>query len=58
MEKVVNILNMKDVTIGYGMTETSPLTFQSNPTDSYDDRCTSVGTIFPHVEAKIIDDNG
>jgi fatty-acyl-CoA synthase len=46
------------VTIGYGMTETSPISFQSGIDDSLDDRVSTVGRIHPHVEVKIIDTAG
>lgn len=49
---------MQEVTIGYGMTETSPLSFQSSTTDPLDKRTTTVGRIHPHVEVKIVDSFG
>ncbi len=58
MEKVVLTFNMRHVTICYGMTETSPVSFQTNPDDTFDDRCGTVGTVFPHIEAKIVDESG
>ncbi len=42
------------MTICYGMTETSPVSFQSDPTVPFDKRVTSVGKVHPHVEAKVI----
>ncbi|MCJ7683616.1 MAG: AMP-binding protein, partial [Desulfobacteraceae bacterium] len=58
MRRVVNELNMKEVTITYGMTETSPITFQSSADESVERRVTSVGRIHPHVEAKVVDADG
>jgi fatty-acyl-CoA synthase len=58
MRRVVSEMNMKEVTITYGMTETSPITFQSSADESLERRVTSVGPVHPHVEAKIIDADG
>ncbi|MEP5759829.1 MAG: AMP-binding protein [Litoreibacter sp.] len=58
MRKVQAQMNMKEVTIAYGMTETSPVSFQSNVDDPLEQRVSSVGRIHPHVEVKIIDDDG
>ncbi len=57
MERVVNELNLKDITICYGMTETSPVSFQTNIGDNYEDRCGTVGSALPFIESKIIDVN-
>ena len=48
---------MPEVTICYGMTETSPVSFQSFVDDSTDKRCSTVGRVHPHLEVKIIDEN-
>jgi len=58
MKKVVSEMNMSEVTIAYGMTETSPVSFQSAVDDSLDHRVTTVGQIHPHVEVKIVDEEG
>ncbi len=58
MKRVFSEMNMTEVTIGYGMTETSPVSFQSRVDDPIDKRVSTVGLIHPHVEAKIIDENG
>lgn len=55
MERVISQMNMREVTIAYGMTETSPVSFQSNVDDSLERRVSTVGRIHPHVEVKIID---
>jgi fatty-acyl-CoA synthase len=58
MRQVQSKMNMKGVTIAYGMTETSPVSFQSNIDDPLDKRVSSVGRIHPHVEVKIVDETG
>jgi len=58
MRKVVSEMNMGEVTIAYGMTETSPVSFQSATDDPLEKRVSTVGRIHPHVQVKIIDDNG
>ncbi|MCP4072292.1 MAG: AMP-binding protein [Hyphomicrobiales bacterium] len=58
MNNVQALMNMKQVTIAYGMTETSPVSFQSNVDDPLEKRVSSVGRIHPHVEVRIIDEEG
>lgn len=58
MKKVIAHMHMTEVTIGYGMTEVSPLSFQSMPNDTLDRRVGSVGQVHPFVESKIIDEDG
>ena len=55
MKRVISDMNMEEVTIAYGMTETSPVSFQSRTDDPIDRRVSTVGRIMPHVESKIID---
>ena len=55
MRKVIDQMNMSDVTIAYGMTETSPVSTQTSTTDSVEHRVTTVGRVLPHVESKLID---
>jgi fatty-acyl-CoA synthase len=55
MKKVQSDMHMAEVTICYGMTETSPVSFQTAPDDPVDRRVGTVGRIHPHVEAKVID---
>jgi len=55
MRKVIDLMNMSEVTIAYGMTETSPVSTQTAATDSVEHRVTTVGKVLPHVEAKIVD---
>lgn len=58
MRQVVSAMYMPQVTIGYGMTETSPISFQSSIDDGMEDRVSTVGRIHPHVEVKIVDPDG
>lgn len=58
MKNVQSSMNMKEVTIAYGMTETSPVSFQSQVDDPLEKRVSSVGRIHPHVDVKVIDENG
>ena len=58
MKKVVSTMNMGEVTIAYGMTETSPVSFQSHVDDPLDKRVSTVGRIHPHVEVKVVDTEG
>jgi fatty-acyl-CoA synthase len=58
MKKVVSRMHLAEITIAYGMTETSPVSFQSSTTDPLDKRTTTVGRIQPHLEVKIVDPLG
>lgn len=58
MRKVVDRMHMREVTIAYGMTETSPVSFQSGTDDPLDKRVGTVGRVHPHLEVKIIDQMG
>ncbi len=58
MRKVISEMNMREVTIAYGMTETSPVSFQSATDDPLEKRVSTVGRVHPHVEVKIIDSSG
>lgn len=58
MRQVQGRMNMHEVTIAYGMTETSPVSFQSNVDDPLEKRVTSVGRVHPHVEVRIVDEAG
>ena len=55
MKQVVDRMGMTEVTIGYGMTETSPISTQTRADDSLDRRVSTVGRVHPHVEIKIVD---
>jgi fatty-acyl-CoA synthase len=54
MQQVMDRLNMREVTIGYGMTETSPLTTQTATDDPLAERVGTVGRVHPHAEARIV----
>jgi fatty-acyl-CoA synthase len=54
MKQVQSRLNMREVTICYGMTETSPVSTQSALDDPLDKRVTTVGRVHPHLEVKIV----
>jgi fatty-acyl-CoA synthase len=58
MRQVIDEMHMPEVTIGYGMTETSPVSFQSRHDDPLERRVTTVGRIHPHVQAKVVDADG
>jgi fatty-acyl-CoA synthase len=55
MKQCVDEMHMHEVTIGYGMTETSPVSTQTSPDDPLDKRVGTVGRVHPHVQVKIID---
>ena len=55
MKAVQSKMNMKQITVCYGMTETSPVSTQTMPDDRLDKRVSTVGRVHPHVEIKIID---
>jgi fatty-acyl-CoA synthase len=58
MKRVQHAMHMKEVTIAYGMTETSPVSFQSATDDPLDKRVSTVGRILPHLEVKIVAADG
>jgi fatty-acyl-CoA synthase len=58
MRNVVARMHMSEVTIAYGMTETSPVSFQSAFDDPQERRVSTVGRIHPHIEVKIVDAQG
>ena len=55
MKKVQSKMHMTEVTICYGMTETSPVSTQSTTGDPLDKRVTTTGRVHPHLEIKIVD---
>jgi fatty-acyl-CoA synthase len=58
MKRAIADMHMREVTICYGMTETSPVSFQSGRDDSLERRVGTVGSIHPHLEVKIVDGDG
>jgi fatty-acyl-CoA synthase len=58
MKQVNTRMHMTEVTIAYGMTETSPVSFQSSTDDPLDKRVSTVGRVQPHLRVKIVDADG
>ncbi|MDP1626607.1 AMP-binding protein [Parvibaculum sp.] len=58
MKQVISAMNMKDVTIAYGMTETSPVSFQTGESDPLERRVSTIGRVQPHLECKVVDLDG
>jgi len=58
MRQVIAQMHMRQITIGYGMTETSPISFQSGLDDAVERRVSTVGRVQPHLEVKIVDAAG
>ncbi len=58
MKRVRADMHMEEVTIAYGMTETSPVSFQSGTDDPLEKRVSTVGRVLPHVQVKIVDGDG
>jgi len=58
MKRVVEQMHMREVTIAYGMTETSPVSFQSGVDDPLERRVATVGRVHPHCEVKLVDGEG
>jgi fatty-acyl-CoA synthase len=58
MKQVISKMHMKDVTIAYGMTETSPVSFQTAADDDLDSRVSTIGRVQPHLQCKVIDAEG
>jgi fatty-acyl-CoA synthase len=58
MTRCIDEMNLREITIAYGMTETSPVSFQSATDTPADLRVGTVGTILPHLEVKIVDAEG
>jgi fatty-acyl-CoA synthase len=55
MKRVVDQMHLGEITIAYGMTETSPVSCQSSTDTPLDKRVSTVGTVQPHLEVKIVD---
>ena len=58
MTRVIELMHMDEITIAYGMTETSPVSFQTAIEDPREMRVSSIGRVHPHLEVKIIDGEG
>lgn len=55
MSRVISRMHMSEITIAYGMTETSPVSFQSSTDDPVALRVSTIGRVHPHLEVKIVD---
>jgi fatty-acyl-CoA synthase len=55
MKRCVNDMHMAEVSIAYGMTETSPVSCQTRSDDDLDRRTATIGRVHPHVEVKVVD---
>jgi fatty-acyl-CoA synthase len=55
MKQVIERMHMRDVSICYGMTETSPVSTQTRTGDSFEQRIRTVGRVGPHLEVKVVD---
>ncbi|SFV09199.1 AMP-binding protein [Pseudoduganella namucuonensis] len=58
MSRVIGTMHMREITIAYGMTETSPVSFQSSVDDPVALRVSTIGRVHPHLEVKIVDADG
>jgi fatty-acyl-CoA synthase len=58
MKRAVELMHLSEITIAYGMTETSPVSFQSSTDDPLERRVSTVGRVQPHIEVKIVDPEG
>jgi fatty-acyl-CoA synthase len=58
MRRAMTLMHLRDITIAYGMTETSPVSFQTGLDAPVERRVSTVGKIHPHLEAKVIDADG
>jgi fatty-acyl-CoA synthase len=58
MERLIKEFHLKQITNCYGMTELSPVTFQTRYDESFEKKITTVGKSMPHITTKIVDDDG
>ncbi|MBL8284541.1 MAG: AMP-binding protein [Acinetobacter johnsonii] len=58
MQRVIDRMHMSEITICYGMTETATVSAQSSTSDSVEQRVGTVGRVHPHLEIKIVDEQG
>ncbi|MBL4632108.1 MAG: AMP-binding protein, partial [Paraglaciecola sp.] len=57
MKKVINVMHLEHILIGYGQTELSPVSHMTAVTDTIEKRVSTVGQPGPHLQVKIVDDN-
>ena len=55
MRRAIGLMHLREITIAYGMTETSPVSFQTKIEAPVERRVATVGTIHPHLEVKVVD---
>jgi fatty-acyl-CoA synthase len=58
MKRAIERMHLSEITIAYGMTETSPVSFQCSTDDPIERRVSTVGRVLPHIEVKIVDAEG
>jgi fatty-acyl-CoA synthase len=58
MKRVMREMHINEITIAYGMTETGPVSFQTSVDDPLERRVETVGRVLPHIEIKIVDEEG
>ncbi len=58
MRRAISLMNLREITIAYGMTETSPVSFQTKLDAPVERRVSTVGTVHPHLEVKVVDTDG
>jgi fatty-acyl-CoA synthase len=58
MRRAMEAMHLREITIAYGMTETSPVSFQTTIDAPVERRVSTVGTVHPHLEAKVVDAEG
>ncbi len=58
MKRVIKQMNLTEITNCYGMTETSPVSFQTATDDPFDRRVSTVGRVHPHVQVRVVDSSG
>ena len=58
MKRVISQMNLAEITNCYGMTETSPVSFQTATDDSFERRVSTVGRVHPHVQVRVVDSDG
>ena len=58
MKRLIDEMHLREITIAYGMTETGPVSFQTDVDDPIERRVETVGRALPHVEVKIVDERG
>ncbi len=58
MKRAIERMHLSEITIAYGMTETSPVSFQCSTDDPIEKRVSTVGRVQPHIEVKVIDSEG